>query len=404
MSKEAQIFVAVVAMSVIGLGGYFAWTLTKRNELARAPQPVPVAAQPVVPEAAPAEAAAIPEPTINPLKTAKPLPPPQSTPQSTPPATPPATAPATPPAPAKATPAPVETPPKPQGLVRSGMLLFRHTAVDANYGSLAIASLADLTKPSFHAALRCEAVHFSGGRGICMSADRGVFTTYAAHLFDNNMNETVKLPLEGVPSRTRVATNGEIGVTTVFVSGHSYAAVNFSTATKLIDMKSGRILADMESFAITKDGQPFQAKDFNFWGVTFERDSNRFYCTLSTGGKHYLVHGNVAQKSGQVIHENVECPSLSPDGTRIAYKKRFVIDGRIVWQLHVLELPHLKEVALAEKRNLDDQIEWLDRGHVLYSLPAGESSASTNVWSAPADGTGTPLRFLANAYSPAVVR
>ena len=32
--------------------------------------------------------------------------------------------------------------------------------------------------------LRCEVVHVSGGHGICLSADRGVFTTYAATLFD----------------------------------------------------------------------------------------------------------------------------------------------------------------------------------------------------------------------------
>ena len=36
--------------------------------------------------------------------------------------------------------------------------------------------------------------------------------------------------------------------------------------------------------------------DFNFWGVTFARDGNRFYATLGTGGKTYLVEGDVAAR------------------------------------------------------------------------------------------------------------
>jgi hypothetical protein len=37
-----------------------------------------------------------------------------------------------------------------------------------------------------------------------------------------------------------------------------------------------------------------------------------------------------------VIHDNVECPSLSPDGTRIGYKR--LIDDRGHWGFHVLDL------------------------------------------------------------------
>jgi hypothetical protein len=63
-----------------------------------------------------------------------------------------------------------------------------------------------------------------------------------------------------------------------------------------------------------------------------------------------------------------------------------------------------RETPLGEKRSVDDQLEWLDDDHLLYSLPETEtgSSASTNIWLAPADGTRPPTLFLKNAYSPSV--
>jgi len=49
------------------------------------------------------------------------------------------------------------------------------------------------------------------------------------------------------------------------------------------------------------------------------------------------------------LRRNVECPSLSPDGTRIAFKERVAArgDGR----LHVLDLRALRDWQLAERRS-----------------------------------------------------
>ena len=97
-----------------------------------------------------------------------------------------------------------------------------------------------------------------------------------------------------------------------------------------------------------------------------------------------------------MIHENVECPSLSPDGTRIAYKKR-TGSSSTPWHLTVLDLATMRETPLAEARSVDDQAEWLDDGHVLYGVDGA-------VWSVHADGTGRPQRYIATGASPAVVR
>jgi hypothetical protein len=196
-----------------------------------------------------------------------------------------------------------------------------------------------------------------------------------------------------------VSSDGKLAALTVFVSGHGYESVSFSTQTLLIEADSGRTISDLENFSVSRDGQPFSNKDFNFWGVTFTPDARYFYSTLSTNHQHFLIKGDIAARSAVVIHENVECPSLSPDGARIAYKKRGVAGGRVFWQLHILDLKTNQEMSLGEKRSVDDQLEWLDNDHVLYSLPE-TGSASTNIWLAAANGASAPRLLLKKAYSP----
>jgi hypothetical protein len=270
----------------------------------------------------------------------------------------------------------------------SKQIFFRYNGVDSHYGQLAVAPYKRLDQPRFIENLSCEAAYVAGGRGICLAANRGLLTTYAAKLFDAKTFKVIaELPLKGVPSRCRVSSDGKL------------AALSFSTQTLLIEADSGRAIADLEDFSVSRDGRPFSNKDFNFWGVTFTPDVRHFYATLSTNHQHFLVKGDIANRSAVVIHENVECPSLSPDGARIAYKKRGVAGGRVIWQLHILDLKTNQEKSLGENRSVDDQLEWLDNNHLLYSLPE-TGAASTSIWLAAADGASAPRLFLKKAYSP----
>jgi hypothetical protein len=66
----------------------------------------------------------------------------------------------------------------------------------------------------------------------------------------------------------------------------------------------------------------------------------------------------------------------------------------------VLDLASGKETALAETRSVDDQALWRDDSTLLYALPRADSGS--DVWSVPADGTGTPALLVPYAASPAV--
>ena len=241
--------------------------------------------------------------------------------------------------------------------------------------------------------LACERFDLAAGHGVCLAvAASGV--DYVARMFDRDFRLTGGLPLTGLPSRVRVSPDGRYAAVTVFATGHSYTTPGqFSTRTDLIHPGSGARIADLEAFRVTRNGSTIHAIDFNFWGVTFEQDSDRFYATLATGNHHYLVRGSVRDRIARVVADDVECPSLSPDNRQIGFKQPL---GGGRWRFSVLDLATGKRWPLAEERSIDDQVEWLDNERLLY----GDGTA---VWVVRADGRGTPVRVASNADSPVVV-
>jgi hypothetical protein len=284
-------------------------------------------------------------------------------------------------------------------------LYFRSAAGDQSFGKLAYVELGTPEQERTAVDLPCDVVHASGGRGICLGIERGVLSTFVAKIFDlADHRVRATLPLSGLPSRTRVARDGRIGATTVFVTGHGYDSVDFSTQTLLLDLDTGATIADVEQFEFFSNGTQIREADFNVWGVTFLDDSNTFYATLSTQGRHLLVRGDVRARRADVVHDDVECPSVSPDGTHVAFKRRYLENEFVRWQLYVLDLRTGVETALGERRSVDDQLEWLDDGRVLYTLIDPTGIVGNSVWTIRTDGSGVADRFLVAASSPAVVR
>jgi hypothetical protein len=280
-------------------------------------------------------------------------------------------------------------------------VLFRSTA-GATFGRLTIAPL-DALDTRLPAALTCERVSFAAGRGLCLHTERGVFNTHTAVPIDRALSGGASFKLAGLPSRTRTSPDGRLAAITVFVLGDDYAADSFSTRTTIVDLSSGDQIGELEQFTTWRNGARFKAADFNFWGVTFAKDGSTFYASLRTNRTTFLVRGELVLRKLTVVREGAECPALSPDGRRLAYKKR-VGPSPDAWRLHVLDLETNEErILTSETRYINDQVEWLDPTRVLYGIPRRTTSI-VDVWVASIDG-GAPARvFLSEAESPVIVR
>ncbi|RAJ44128.1 hypothetical protein K353_01597 [Kitasatospora sp. SolWspMP-SS2h] len=278
-------------------------------------------------------------------------------------------------------------------------LLIRNLAWGPHRDEVAAVPADDPDGPRTASGVTCLRFHAAGGTGICLQAERGALDdTYHASVLDSALHEVRRFPAPGIPTRARVSPSGHLVGWTVFVSGDSYAGTDFSTRTAIVDTRDWTFYDNLENFRVIRDGHQVQAADVNVWGVTFADDSG-FYATVATGGRTYLVRGDLAARTLTTLHQNVECPSLSPDGTRIAYKKRVAdADPAAPWRLYVLDLATMTETATAEQRNIDDQALWSDDRTLLYSMPGDYGS---DLWSVPADGTGAPALLVRSAVAPA---
>ena len=282
-------------------------------------------------------------------------------------------------------------------------ILFRSTALGEGYGRLAMVPAAAPGGPRALTEVSCERAYAAAGRSVCLSARRGITNTYKAQVLGQDWKPVGDLPLTGLPSRVRLSHDGAMAATTTFVYGDSYASPGkFSTRTTVTDIDDGRHV-DLETFRLTVNGKSLTSADRNFWGVTFDGD-DAFYATAASGGRTWLVHGSVRARTMTAIRPDVECPSLSPDGTRIGFKRHGDLPpGQ--WRLAVYDVRTGTETLLAETHSVDDQVEWLDNQTLVYGLArTGASGAATSdIWAVAADGTGAPRTLIRDAWSPAVV-
>lgn len=260
-------------------------------------------------------------------------------------------------------------------------------------------------------ALACERLHTAGGLVACLHYNRTLSGASQVDVRDFGLVATQESPIQSnsIISRTRVSADGRLVGTTVFVSGHGYAVPGqFSTMTHIWDTQRRSMALALDKLTLTHEGRvtPYTSQtQLNYWGVTFDpRDADRFYVTVSIRGRPHLALGSVARATAQTVRPDIECPSLSPDGTRIAFKKRRA-DGR-GWNPAVLELATGKETVFAAARNLDDQIEWLDNETLVYEATQTHmGGAKTDLMVRSARDAAVPERlWLEDAASPAVHR
>jgi hypothetical protein len=277
-------------------------------------------------------------------------------------------------------------------------IVFRNTAPGRNYGRIGMVTTADPGGPRAISRTTCDRVDVAAGTTLCLRARTGITSAYSVIARRDSDPPLVDVARPGILSRARLSPEGTLAATTAFVAGDSYTSSGFSTRTYVTVLDTGREL-HVEDFELVHAGEPIRPIERNYWGVTFV-DEDEFYVTVSFGGDTWLARGSVRAERIQTLRKTAECPSVSPDHDRVAYKKR---EGA-GWRIAVLDLASDREKVLPGRRSVDDQVAWLDDDTLLYSLPrTGARAGESDVWSAAADGSSEPRLFIEQASSPAVV-
>jgi hypothetical protein len=282
------------------------------------------------------------------------------------------------------------------GIQRAPHLVFQNVVRNEDYAHVSLVPLDSPAGMRVSTDLVCERVHYAAGHGICLAAEHGTQSRYFAVSFGPEFVPLSRVLLDGAPSFARVSPDGRLAAASVQTNPPTEEEPFAPSKTLLIDTSSGDVVADLEDFSVTRDGVELTESELDFWGMSFKADSDGFLASLRVSGNVYLVEGSVRDRRMAVVHPGISAPSLSPDGTKVAFAKLISNIGP-TWRFHVMDLGTLIQTELAETKSIDDQMEWIDDERLLYGLGA-------DVWSVTSDGRGQPIPFLFGGLSPAVVR
>lgn len=285
-------------------------------------------------------------------------------------------------------------------------VVFRSTLPGPRYGEVAVVPLADPAGPRAFTGAACDQLDTVGTTTSCLRVVRDVATRYEVDVLDGTWTTTSTWPLPGVPHRSRMSPDGHLVATTVFVHEQTCSQAGASTETR-IRRTDGTDLGNLEDYALSVDGAPYTAADRNFWGVSFV-DDDTFYVTggSRSADASWLLRGSVSARTLTAVRAGGDYPSVSPDGTRVAYRTVVRTDGgQKVWAFAVLTLATGVETVYEATTGVDDQVEWLDDATILYGMPRADQPGTTDVWALDVTAPSTtPTVLIPGAWSPAVVR
>ena len=161
------------------------------------------------------------------------------------------------------------------------------------------------TRPARAAARRrcsCDRVYFAAGRGLCLARGERLRGGLPARASSGPTckRAPASVDVDGIAEpRARVARRP-------LRRGHALRHRPLLRRRRpVLDRDDADRHAQRRARSPTSRSSPspatarqITAVDVNFWGVTFARDSDRFYATLATGGKTYLIEGSVARAHG----------------------------------------------------------------------------------------------------------
>ncbi|KAG1647475.1 hypothetical protein GQR58_030576 [Nymphon striatum] len=156
----------------------------------------------------------------------------------------------------------------------------------------------------------------------------------------------------------------------------------------------------------------FQASDRNYWGVSFLPDGSGDYTvTFGSADTVEVLQYSEATNEAEPLNLEGSCPSVSPDGRFIVYKRadfdRAVLGEESNIRLVLHDTDTGQERLLGETRFVDDQVEWLDEDTIVYAIKRDDEESiqpAYDVWSLDLDPTAEPQLLVPFADSPAVYR
>lgn len=278
-------------------------------------------------------------------------------------------------------------------------VMFRTLSPKDLHGRVAMASPSAAESTRYVSSLACSRVAYAAGNGICLVEEpSGTEVRHAAYVFDRGFRQGIRIGLSGIPTRARVSPDGRRAAITIYSEEHlPNGEERLAISSVIVDVASGHVI-NLREFTLDHSAGAVFEGPLDFSSVAFARDSNRFFATLATTSERYIVAGTLDNRRLSLLATGLANEALSPDETRLAVKQRVGDRGR--WQLLVFDLATMSTHALNQgDRSVDDQVEWLDGGHVVYH---DATEQGTNLWMLSADGV-TPARVLiADAYSPSV--
>lgn len=254
---------------------------------------------------------------------------------------------------------------------------------------------------------RCLRLYVAAGNGVCLSQQDALVPQYTATLFDaaDPYQRDIKSYPMALPSRARITPDGATLSATGFVSGSSYTDIGGATATIVfIDSFASNELVSLSEFDIDSDDPKYAMEAADFWGTTFV-DNDNFYVTGLFGADPEVMAGSLSTATLRPTTFKGSCPSVSPDGETLVYKRTRDGGG---YDLVAVTLATGDNWVLNETRSADDQVEWLDDDTILYALHPVDDDASVqpewDIWALDITPGSEPQMFLPNADSPAVIR
>jgi hypothetical protein len=278
-------------------------------------------------------------------------------------------------------------------ITASPHLVYRHTGVDVNYNLTKVAAL-DRADTSAGAGIRCERVSFGAGRGICLQADRGMFTTYKAVVFDRTFTPTSAVSVLNC-ALPFLLKNATIRSTSAITSGPMPSPGSSRRECVVIGV-TPYVRVDERALLACASG-PCKGGRLQFLGCDVHARQQRLLCVARQRRQDLLSRAISRCASSSCWRRTSSARRYRPTTGRSCSSA--ASGPRRTRRFYVMDLATMNARPLAsETRFVDDQASGSTTA--TSSTRSAPSSGTSDVWVAPIDDSAPAKIFMPEASSP----